>query len=194
MISMKDESTENIILTKAIGLFAAKGYEAIGVQEICDVSEITKPTLYYYFGSKSGLFSKIAETKGRELTDLIRNALEYKHDFIFSTTKVLKDEIDFALKNKDFFRIHVNISNSPEGSEAKIIYKEVLGKISKLFEDFFTLSANEFGNMRGKEKLYSILFHGNILSVISNVLNNSIKVTDETIYQIIHRFVYGVAS
>lgn len=194
MISMKDESTENIILTKAIGLFAAKGYEAIGVQEICDVSEITKPTLYYYFGSKSGLFSKIAETKGRELTDLIRNALDYKHDFIFSATKVLKDEIDFALKNKDFFRIHANVSNSPEGSEAKIIYKEVLGKISKLFEDFFTLSANEFGNMRGKEKLYSILFHGNILSVISNVLNNSIKVTDETIYQIIHRFVYGVAS
>ena len=29
-----------------------KGYDAVGVQEIVDTAGITKPTLYYYFGSK----------------------------------------------------------------------------------------------------------------------------------------------
>ena len=40
------------ILECALELFYAKGYDAVGVQEIAERSGITKPTLYYYFGSK----------------------------------------------------------------------------------------------------------------------------------------------
>lgn len=32
----------------AIKLFSEKGYDAVGVQQICEKAEITKPTLYYY--------------------------------------------------------------------------------------------------------------------------------------------------
>ena len=43
------------ILQCALELFYAKGYDAVGVQEIAQKAGITKPTLYYYFGSKYGL-------------------------------------------------------------------------------------------------------------------------------------------
>ena len=43
------------IMECALDLFYAKGYDAVGVQEIVEKAGITKPTLYYYFGSKLGL-------------------------------------------------------------------------------------------------------------------------------------------
>ncbi|HIZ64719.1 MAG TPA: TetR family transcriptional regulator, partial [Candidatus Blautia pullicola] len=40
-----------LILNAALDLFYARGYDAVGVQEIVDRAGVTKPTLYYYFGS-----------------------------------------------------------------------------------------------------------------------------------------------
>src|ERR1700709_507875 len=36
-------------------LFASRGYDATSVREIVEASGVTKPTLYYHFGSKQGL-------------------------------------------------------------------------------------------------------------------------------------------
>ena len=43
---------KKLLLDAALDLFYAKGYDAVGVQEIVDRAGVTKPTLYYYFGSK----------------------------------------------------------------------------------------------------------------------------------------------
>ena len=43
------------LLAAAAGLFADRGYAATSVREICEAAGVTKPTLYYYFGSKGGL-------------------------------------------------------------------------------------------------------------------------------------------
>lgn len=40
-------------------MFAVKGYDATAVREICEAAEITKPTLYYFFGSKDGVFKAL---------------------------------------------------------------------------------------------------------------------------------------
>ena len=50
-----------LILDAALDLFYAKGYDAVGVQEIVDRAGVTKPTLYYYFGSKIGLLRNLLE-------------------------------------------------------------------------------------------------------------------------------------
>jgi AcrR family transcriptional regulator len=39
------------IMQCALELFANKGYDGTGIQEITQISEVTKPTLYYYFGN-----------------------------------------------------------------------------------------------------------------------------------------------
>ena len=49
------------ILDSALTLFYEKGYDAVGVQQIVDSAGVTKPTLYYYFGSKQGLLSCVLE-------------------------------------------------------------------------------------------------------------------------------------
>ena len=39
----------------AARLFAERGFDATSVREIAEASGVTKPTLYYHFGSKQGL-------------------------------------------------------------------------------------------------------------------------------------------
>jgi len=45
---------ESIIDTSA-RLFAANGYHATGINELCDANELGKGALYHYIGSKEGL-------------------------------------------------------------------------------------------------------------------------------------------
>jgi TetR/AcrR family transcriptional regulator len=42
-------------------LFSSKGYDATSVREICAAAEITKPTLYHFFGSKEGVYRALVE-------------------------------------------------------------------------------------------------------------------------------------
>ena len=59
--------TKEKILSCAEELFYLKGYDGTGVQEIVEQAGITKPTLYYYFGSKRGLLDQLLETKFSQL-------------------------------------------------------------------------------------------------------------------------------
>lgn len=47
------------ILIQATKLFAHQGFAQTSVREIVEGAGVTKPTLYYYFGSKAGLFEAL---------------------------------------------------------------------------------------------------------------------------------------
>jgi AcrR family transcriptional regulator len=47
------------LLIEALRLFTSKGYAATTVREIVAAAGVTKPVIYYYFGSKEGLYLEI---------------------------------------------------------------------------------------------------------------------------------------
>jgi AcrR family transcriptional regulator len=190
----KNTETKALILEKAIKLFAAKGYDGVGVQEICTESKITKPTLYYYFTSKTGLLSAIIEEKGSVFYNTLEEASKYLRDFILSLTKILESTIDFALENPDFYRLHCTLSSSSQDSEAGKLYKPVFEKIQNLITEFFLNSVAEFGNMKGKEKLYSRIFLQTCQALALDIIQNRLEKTDAMIFSVIHSFVCGVAA
>lgn len=51
-----EDSARGRLMTAAIALFARKGYSATTVREIVAAAAVTKPVLYYHFGSKEGIF------------------------------------------------------------------------------------------------------------------------------------------
>lgn len=188
------DSTKNHIFEVSLGLFSEKGFESVGVQEIVDKSGITKPTLYYYFKSKNGLLESIVQKKEAEHFCVLENAAVYEHDFFNSLLKILKAEIDFARKNENYFSLRINLLNSPKQSDSFRIFFPFAEKLENLMLTFFRLSANEFGNMRGKEELYSTLFLSNICSIAKKVTANELEATEKNLYTIIHSFVYGFAD
>lgn len=190
----KNTETKNFILNTATKLFAAKGFDGVGVQEICTESKIAKPTLYYYFGSKSGLLSAIIQEKGSDFLNTLQFSSKYVGDFMLSLTKILESTIDFATENPDFYRLHCTLKAASTDSEAGKLYEPFFEKIQQLFAKFFLSSSNEIGNMRGKEILYSGIFLQTSQSVALDVIQKRLEKNDAMIFSVIHSFVYGVVT
>ena len=84
------------ILQTALKLFCARGYDAVGVQEIVDQAGITKPTLYYYFGSKRGLLEEILRSNSEILENRLREAVEIPGQVPEVLYRVARAYFDFA--------------------------------------------------------------------------------------------------
>lgn len=71
MIPLQDEkSTQFRILEVASKLFAEKGYANVSVRDVCKYTNTTPPMIYYYFGSKKGLFNAVVR-KNLSMKDFI---------------------------------------------------------------------------------------------------------------------------
>jgi TetR/AcrR family transcriptional regulator len=70
-IDSPDETVRNHLLASALKLFNQKGYAATTVREIVADADVTKPVLYYYFGSKEGIYLELFEAPFREFEELL---------------------------------------------------------------------------------------------------------------------------
>lgn len=59
---MKQEDTKQKICSKALELFAARGYDSVSVGEIAKAVGIKAPSLYNHFPSKQAIFDAIVES------------------------------------------------------------------------------------------------------------------------------------
>jgi AcrR family transcriptional regulator len=55
--------TSDRILQTASKLFAEKGYANVSIRDVCKETSTTAPVIYYYFGSKKGLYDAVARSK-----------------------------------------------------------------------------------------------------------------------------------
>ncbi len=56
-----DSSTKTKVMDAALHVFAEKGYAAASVRDIAAVAGVTKPMVYYHFGSKAGLYQALLD-------------------------------------------------------------------------------------------------------------------------------------
>jgi len=71
----RDPQTRGRLLQSAVHIFDRKGYSAASVREIAEMAGVTKPALYYHFGSKEGLLIAILEEAIREFEKAILSAV-----------------------------------------------------------------------------------------------------------------------
>jgi len=63
MQAEEQHETAERILKAASKLFAQKGFANVSVRDICRETGTTAPVIYYYFGSKKGLFDAVARKR-----------------------------------------------------------------------------------------------------------------------------------
>lgn len=71
----KLQDARQVVLDSAIEAFARKGYAGTSVTDILKTTGLSKPTLYYYFESKAGLFRAILDFAFDEPYRLMRDAV-----------------------------------------------------------------------------------------------------------------------
>jgi AcrR family transcriptional regulator len=73
-----EASVRGRLMTAAIGMFARKGYAATTVREIVEAAGVTKPALYYHFGSKEGIYLAMMREALSEFEATAARALDWE--------------------------------------------------------------------------------------------------------------------
>lgn len=184
-----------ILLDVALRLFAERGYDAVGVQEIVNAAGVTKPTLYHYFGSKRGLLDALLNTHFTTLRSHIAKAAAYHGDLPLTLTRVAAAYFEFARDHPAFYRLQLALVFAPPESEA---HQAVMGfheAQQTLLEALFTQAAVDHGNMRGRGQRYAITLRGMIDTYIGIALNGYADLADEALlHQALHQFMHGIYS
>lgn len=194
-------SVKQAIMNTALKLFSAKGYEGVAVSELTEGAGITKPTLYYYFKSKEGLYEAVCQSHYNQLNELITessiykpNPEDYKEDIYLTLIQVTKVYFSFAKKNEAFFRIILLHMAMPSSSEVfKIVEKHHFVQFD-IIENMFRNMAKSHGNLNGKSKTLSWSFIGAINSYISLSFSGISKqaLNDKAAQEIVHQFMHGI--
>jgi AcrR family transcriptional regulator len=72
----QDERTRSRLIRAAVQVFTRKGYSAASVREIVELANVTKPALYYHFGSKEGILVAILKEGLQEFSRTAVKAAE----------------------------------------------------------------------------------------------------------------------
>jgi TetR/AcrR family transcriptional regulator len=187
------DNRENI-LTCALNLFSSRGYDGVSVQEIVESAGITKPTLYYYFGSKEGLLESIIEANFNRLYDITREAALYNGDLPLTLYRVVKAHFIFAKEHSIFYRMQLSMWFAPPESDSWKIIARFNKRHFNIIEEMFIAASQNHGNMKGRHKALGATFLGMINTYIGLALNGYTELNDELIYRAVQQFMYGIFS
>ena len=188
-----------LLLDAALDLFYAKGYDAVGVQEIVDRAGVTKPTLYYYFGSKIGLLRNLLERGYNILETGVLEASRMNAKLPEGRYKVAREFFDYAASHEKFYLFMLALFYSGRENEAYKTVSPFIENYYNIIVGIFENAASQLGNMRGRQKLFAVGFTGVLNHHIMTVSyglseNEKFEISNETTYEIVHQFLYGIYS
>ncbi len=100
-----ENSARGRLMTAAIALFARKGYAATTVREIVEAARVTKPVLYYHFGSKEGIFLAMMQEALGEFDARVAESLRAGGTVAERTVRLLDGAAALMLEHLDVMRV-----------------------------------------------------------------------------------------
>lgn len=184
------------ILDHAVKLFARRGYANVGVQELAETAGVTKPTLYHYFGSKTGLLTALIEERSADFIQTLQNAAQYQGDLVKSLTDICNCFFEFAVKQEDFVKMTMLSPWEARESEFAQVLDQYKNREFTLLEQLFTAAELQHGNMKGRSRRYAMSFYGTMQTYVGFYFMNhrEIKLDRETAWHACHQFMHGIFS
>lgn len=190
------DNRENI-LHCALNLFYQKGYDAVGIQEICQDAGITKPTMYHYFGSKAGLLEVLLEEMFSQLLTELSEVVEKNNGIEQALDDFASVIFEFASKNPKAYMLLMALSYSAKENELYRMVRPYITRLNGYAVQMFDNSAGQLGNMNNRQQQFAIGF----LGVISHYLmllayreetDTIANVSEEVRRSLIHQFMHGI--
>jgi outer membrane protein len=103
------------LLDAGLKLFANRGYAGTAVQDITEEAKVTKPTLYYYFENKEGLFQALVDQAMDERLRLMQHAAPPGKPTVDQLVDIIATLTDFARRQPDLLRITFAIAFAADG-------------------------------------------------------------------------------
>jgi TetR/AcrR family transcriptional regulator len=185
--------TRERLLARALKLFAARGYEAVGVQEIVEAAGVTKPSLYHHFGSKDGLLKALLEDSFQEFFDALGPALGYHRDLNATLVAVAQAYLGFAQRRPDFYRLQLALWYAAPESAAHQAVAPYVGRQRDLLEQLFKSVVPDHGNLRGHHATYAVVFPGLLNAVIAAPERARLEAKGDALARhVVKQFMHGI--
>lgn len=115
------------ILEGALRLFAHQGYGSTSMREVAEASGVTKPTLYYHFGSKEGLFRAIFESRFEGFADMVRATVSGSEPVLERIERFLDAYLLRALADADSMRFMLtcSLSNPDTPLDCRVVDRQL---------------------------------------------------------------------
>jgi len=133
------------LLDAGLKLFANRGYAGTAVHDITEEARVAKPTLYYYFQNKEGLFQALVDQAMDERLRLMRGAAPPEKATVDQLTGIIATLTDFARRQPDLLRLTFAIAFAAEGE-----FPSGFKKYSKMRKSYlFVRAIIQLGLVRG---------------------------------------------
>ena len=184
------------LLACAEDLFARRGYDAVGVQEIAETAGVTKPTLYYYFGSKKGLLDAILKERWAVLDARMADALAGTGDVACRLRQLAGACAGFFAEHRQFHLLLMSLLYSPRENEAAQTARPYLDGFYRSVVAVFENAHESLGNMRGRQEQFALTFIGVINQYLTFVLHRDIPPEQERsgLDEVVRQYLYGIFS
>jgi len=103
------------LMKAALTLFTQRGYSATTVRELVEAAGVTKPVLYYYFGSKEGLFLELMRTHFGRLEAVVDVYRKGEGSVRKRLTAILEKGFVYVRQDLDFIRLMHAVYYGPPG-------------------------------------------------------------------------------
>jgi TetR/AcrR family transcriptional regulator len=190
-------NTQQQILNAALRRFASCGYAGTSVRDIVDAAKVTKPTLYYYYANKAGLYQALVNSAHDERYRLMQEAVKRSHTLEGQLVEILAALFDYALGHRELMRVAFATAFAASGELPKEL--DYTGKCQRNFE--FVHSVIKQGLAEGgldrqfESKELAFGFHG-LLNVylMSHVLLPECVLDRTTAERVVRLFLDGAAN
>src|SRR5258705_1714765 len=115
-MSNRQSGARQAVLESAIAEFARKGYAAASIQDILRATGLSRPTLYYYFQSKAGLFRAILDFAYDESFRMMQEGTRGKKSCEERLIEIASALFSFAGRHQSLLRLGFATGfSAPEG-------------------------------------------------------------------------------
>ncbi len=195
--SSPNGETRQEILRAALKRFAHSGYAATSVQHIVEDARVSKPTLYYYFPDKAGLFQALVSEAHDERYRLMREAADRAENIRVQLVEIVSALFRYFLKNRELMRISLATAFAAPGEVPSGL--RYLDKCERNFEFIHGLMkrARAAGHLdrRFESRELAFGFYGQMnLYLMAHLTMPGCRLNRPTAERIVNLFLSGAAA
>jgi AcrR family transcriptional regulator len=185
------------LLLSALSHFAAKGYDGVQVKEVAEEAGVSKPTLYYHFGSKEGLFRQLclvaltsmAARIQAMVEPLLAAPIQGPEALEAASLRLARSYLDLLLESQEFtgFILRSIAVPSPDSS-----FRDLMPLVEKGLSPLGLFMNHAFGISLDLARKEVLLFTSLVGSLIEEKLREPrYSITDAELRWITRRWLHG---
>jgi len=187
------KDTKGKIFRVAASLFAEKGYNGVSMREISERTGLSKPTIYYYFGNKEGIYTSLVSTSLNYNVEIFQEIQQKKVSIKQKITELVKLRFRQVQEYPDLAKFFVSLLNGTEKLPFLSELMEEAKSRRKMLVDLINegIRTGEFGSS-AKPELAAEIFIGSLMHFIQKQLNTSESIlTDALAAEIVELLFLG---